>query len=137
MTHINVWSIVVAAVVSFAIGALWYSPVLFGKEWMRLKNISEKDITAESKRGMWKLYLTQFITTLVLFCVLGFIISVTNSKTMGDGMFMAFLVWVGFSLTTAVGDIMWNKTPIKLALINEVCTLVSWVIGGAIIGGWR
>jgi hypothetical protein len=137
MTHVNIWSIIVATIIAYVIGALWYSPLLFGKEWMRLKNMSEKDITEESKRGMWKLYIIQLVTTLVLFCVLGFIVTATGSLTAGDGLFLAFLVWLGFSLMPAIGDILWNKTPIKLVLINEVCTLVSWLIGGAIIGGWN
>ncbi|HEX7724560.1 MAG TPA: DUF1761 domain-containing protein [Candidatus Paceibacterota bacterium] len=137
MTQVNIWSIIVAAVVAYVIGALWYSPVLFGKEWMRLKNMSDKDITDESKRGMWKLYLVQFVTTLVLFCVLGFIITATGSRTVEDGLFLAFLAWLGFSLMPAIGDILWNKTPFKLMLINEVCTLVCWIIGGAIIGAWK
>lgn len=137
MTHVNIWSIIVAAVVAYVIGALWYSPVLFGKEWMRLKGISEKDITAESKRGIWKLYIIQLITTVVLFCVLGFIVTATGSIIAGDGIFLAFLAWLGFSLMPAIGDMLWNKTPFKLMLITQVCALVSWLLGGAIIGGWN
>jgi len=137
MTHVNIWSIIVASVVAYVIGALWYSPVLFGKEWMRLKGISEKDITEESKRGVWKLYLVQLITTVVLFCVLGFIVTATGSITAGDGIFLAFIAWLGFSLMPAIGDMLWNKMPFKLLLITQVCALVSWLIGGAIIGGWN
>src|SRR4051812_29019585 len=114
MTHVHVWSIIVATIVAYVIGALWYSPVLFGKEWMRLRGISEKDITEESKRGVWKLYIVQLIVTLILFCVLGFIITATGSLSASNGLFLAFLAWLGFSLMPAIGDLMWNKTPVKL-----------------------
>jgi len=137
MTQVHIWSIIVAAVVAYVIGAFWYSPVLFGKQWMQLKGISENDITPESKRGMWKRYLAQLVTTLVLFSVLGFIITATGSVTAGDGIFLAFLVWLGFSVMPAIGDMLWNKAPFKLILITQVCSLVSWLIGGAIIGGWN
>lgn len=137
MTHVHIWSIIAAAIVAFAIGALWYSPALFGKEWMRLKGISEKDIDEGSKRGMWKLYIAQLVVTIVMFCVLGFIISATGAQSAGNGLFLAFLAWVGFSLMPAIGDMLWNKAPFKLLLINQVCALVSWIAGGAIIGGWR
>ena len=63
MTSYDFWSILVAAIVAFAIGSLWYSPLLFGKEWMALSGISTSD--ASSTKGMWKLYVAQFITTLV------------------------------------------------------------------------
>lgn len=137
MTSINFWAVLVASVVTFALGALWYSPVFFGKEWMRLKNISEDDITDESKRGMWKRYVAQFISTIIFFTVLGFFIAATGSSTASDAVFLAFIAWIGFSVTTAVGDMLWNKTPFKLVLIVEVCTLISWLVGAAIIGAWR
>jgi hypothetical protein len=137
MAHVNIWSILVSAIVAYAVGALWYSPALFGKEWMRLKGISADDITEESKRGMWKLYVTQLVVTIVMFCVLGFIISATGAQSAGNGLFLAFLAWVGFSVMPATGDMLWNKAPFKLFLINQVCALVSWLAGGAIIGGWR
>ena len=137
MTHVNIWSIIASAVVAFAVGALWYSPALFGKEWMRLRGIAEKDITEASRRGMWKRYVTQFVATVVMFCVLGFIISATGAQSAGNGIFLAFLAWVGFSVMPAIGTMLWNKAPFKLFLIDQVCALVSWIAGGAIIGAWR
>ena len=35
MSGINLWAVLVAAVSSFALGGLWYSPVLFYKLWNR------------------------------------------------------------------------------------------------------
>ena len=35
MSAVNIWAVLVAAVSSFALGGLWYSPVLFHKLWNR------------------------------------------------------------------------------------------------------
>lgn len=35
MNEINIWAILVATVASFALGVLWYSPLLFLKPWSR------------------------------------------------------------------------------------------------------
>jgi Protein of unknown function (DUF1761) len=35
MTGINIWAVLVAAVSSFLLGGLWYSPILFHKLWNR------------------------------------------------------------------------------------------------------
>jgi hypothetical protein len=35
MSAVNIWAVLVAAVSSFALGGLWYSPVLFYKVWNR------------------------------------------------------------------------------------------------------
>ena len=31
----NVWAVLLAAVSSFLLGGLWYSPVMFGGAWVR------------------------------------------------------------------------------------------------------
>ena len=38
------WAIVVATIASYAFGALWYSPVLFGNTWASIQNLSEEDL---------------------------------------------------------------------------------------------
>ena len=35
MSGVNIWAVLVAAVSSFALGGLWYSPVMFYKVWNR------------------------------------------------------------------------------------------------------
>jgi len=32
---LNIWAILVSTVVAFALGALWFSPPVFGKLWQR------------------------------------------------------------------------------------------------------
>jgi len=36
MPEFNVWAVLAAAVSSFVLGGLWYSPALFGPAWQRL-----------------------------------------------------------------------------------------------------
>ena len=136
MYTINIWPILVASAVSFGLGARWYSPILFGKEWMALAKISTADITANTS-SMLKIYVTQAIAVIVSFLVLGFILSSTGTAGGTNGAFMAFIIWLGFSATESVGSILWERKPLKLILIQSVGTLISLVIGGAIIGAWR
>lgn len=139
MTSVNIWPILVASVVAFAVSALWYSPILFGKEWMALMKISESDISAaKQKGGMWGLYLTQFVFTIMTFCVLGFIISATTGlSSASDGAFLGFLAWLGFALPIGVSSLLWEKRSFKLVLINTISTLLNLLVGGAIIAAWR
>lgn len=137
MYTINFWPILVATIVSFGIGALWYSPILFGKEWMTLSKIKESDWDEAKAKGPWKAYVVQFIAIFVTYAILGFLVSATNAATATDGAFLGFLVWLGFVATDAAGALMWEKKPMKLVLINIVATLLTLVIGGAILGAWR
>jgi hypothetical protein len=137
MITLSFWPILVASVVSFAIGALWYSPALFGKEWMSLNKMTAADISAAQAKGIWKLYAIQFIVTLITFIILGFFIRSTGTYSATGGAFMGFLAWLGFVATSSVGGLLWENKPFKLVLINVVSYLLTFVIGGAIIGAWN
>ncbi len=137
MQTINFWPILVASIVSFGVSALWYSPILFGKEWMSLVKMTDADMDAARSKGIWKLYIIQFIMTLIGFCVLAFVIASTSAQGGSNGAFMGFLVWLGFVATGAVSGLIWEKYPFKLMLIDTVSILVTLVIGGAIIGAWK
>lgn len=137
MYSINIWSILVATVVSFGIGALWYSPILFGKQWMALTKLTDADMAAARERGVWKSYLVHLVASFVSFSVLGFIIIAVNATTGVDGAFFGFLVWLGFTLPLHISHLLWQKTPFKLILIDTIQVLLGLVIGGAIMAAWN
>ncbi|MDQ2932929.1 MAG: DUF1761 domain-containing protein [bacterium] len=136
MTTINFWPILVSSIVAFGLSALWYSPFLFGKEWMSLQNMNEKDINKAKAKGMAKLYIIQFITTLVSFTVLAFVISSLNANGQ-DGAMIGLIAWIGFILPISVSSFLWENKPLRLIAINSISILVTLVIGGAIIGAWN
>ena len=71
---VNVIAVIVAAIVSFAFGSLWYSPILFGKLWMKLSKVDMKN----SKKGMGKIMTAGFITTLIIAFILELLIDLLN-----------------------------------------------------------
>jgi hypothetical protein len=135
MYTFNFWAILVASAAAFAISALWYSPVLFGKEWMALTKMKDSSNMNGSK--MWGSYIIHFIVSIVTFCVLGFGINAAGVSNGQDGAFLGAIIWLGFIATIGVSEILWKKTPIKLVLIDTFNSLITLVIGGAIIGAWR
>ena len=50
---INYLAVFAAAVSTFVLGGLWYSPLLFGKTWMRANNLTEADLQTFSKARMF------------------------------------------------------------------------------------
>ncbi len=138
MYSINFWPILVSSIIAFGIGAIWYSPILFGKEWMALMKITDADVSGMKAAGtMWKSYLVQFIVTIVSFCVLAFAISLTGIGSAGDGAVIGFLAWLGFIVPKGIGDILWKKSTLKLFFIDNVNSLITMLIAGSIIGAWR
>jgi hypothetical protein len=50
MLGINVLAVIVAAVVAFVMGGLWYSSVLFGKAWMTLRGMDRAGVSRPTMR---------------------------------------------------------------------------------------
>jgi hypothetical protein len=137
MYTINFWPILVAAIVGFGVSALWYSPILFGKEWMALTKTTGEDVAAAQMRGVWKSYLIQFIALLVMFIVVGFCVSAIGITNASDGGFLGFLAWLGFMVPLFLAGLLWKREPFKLNLIDGINYLIILAIGAAIIGAWR
>ena len=59
---LNIWAILVAAIVAFALGALWFSPPVFGKVWQRANGFGAGEPGKAGGAGM----LIAFVLTLVM-----------------------------------------------------------------------
>ena len=123
--NVNYWAVLVAAIVSFVIGGLWYSPMLFGKLWMQLSGLTNKDMEAAKKKGMTKSYILQFVASLITACVLAHFISLLNIGTVPELFQLVFLAWIGFQAANTVGMVLWEGKPWSLYLLNTASCLVT------------
>ena len=135
--NVNYWAILVSAVAAMILGFLWYSPVLFGKTWMKLMKIDEKKINNSKNKGMWKLFSVQFFAAFLMIYVLAVILKFNGSATMLDGILTGFWCWLGFIAATMIGMVLWEQKPIKLYAIITLYYLVALMIAGSILTVWR
>jgi hypothetical protein len=128
-------AIIGAGIVSMVIGALWYSPLLFGKKWMELMNFQKKDM-AKMKKQAQKGYAIMFLTTLVMGFVLSKFLDNMGAVTAIEGIVTAFWLWLGFIATMMLSSVIWEGKPLQLYLINALHSLVSLAAMGAILAVW-
>lgn len=130
-------NIVLAAASQFAIGMVWYSPLLFGNLWMKLAKMEPdpKKPMSETQKRMMQALATNFIMSLITAYVLAHFIILFGITTVQSGMILAFWVWVGFYATTALGDHMYSKNSPKLLLINSGYRAISIATMCAILIG--
>ena len=128
--------VLVAAVVGFVLGWVWYSPMLFGKQWMKAAGVSEKQHAASMKTGMARGIATGFITALVMSFVLAQMVVATSASSVVDGAVIGLLASVGFVLTTLAGGVTREGKPASLFYINAGHSLVTMAVMGAILALW-
>ena len=124
------WALLVSAAVAMFIGGLWYSPLLFGKFWMKEAGIKESDAKKNAGASM----LAGFIFVLVQVYVLSRFLD--GAESMKAALETAALVWLGFVATVQVGSVLWEKKSIKLFLLNTSYSLVNLLVMAAILQSW-
>jgi len=130
---INYASLLLAAVVTFMLGWVWYS-FLFGRVWMKYSGV--KCDKKPKLQQMIVTLLSGFGLNLLKLWVLQFVLIGMHAVTIGIAANVAVLVWLGFIATCAFAPVLWEKRPVQLYLINiglELCTLL---IAAVIFVGW-
>ncbi len=130
----NIGLIIGAAVAHFIVGMLWYSPVLFGNQWMKASGITKKEIDKAKKKGMAIPMVIAAISALVMAFVLSKVMYMTGSKDPMSGVMIGFLAWVGFIATTSLNSVLWENKNMQYYTINNGYSLVSLLVMGAILG---
>jgi hypothetical protein len=123
--NVNYTAVVIAAIAAFVIGFLWHGP-LFGKQWIAMMGISQKDIAAaKAKGGMWKPMLGAFIAQLVLACTMAHFAVLLGVTDATGALSLAFWIWLGFVATIMLNSVLWESRTVKLYLFNIAYHLVS------------
>lgn len=135
-TAVNYAAILVATAASMAVGFLWYSPIVFGKPWMKLMGFTDKKMDETKKRGMTKAYLVMTAGTLVSAFVLAHFINFAAAYTPLDGALVGFWLGLGTIIPAALGDVLFGGKPLKLYLINVSHVVVGMMIMGSILAVW-
>lgn len=135
LDNINWITLLASPVAAMAIGFLWYSPILFGKEWTELMKLKKGDID-QSKKGMAKTYGISFIAALITAFVLKQFIDLFYVTTVMEGLQLAFWAWFGFVATTMVTGVLYEKKSWSLFLINSGYQLASLLAMSAILTYW-
>ena len=130
----NYWAILVAAIAYMALGALWYSPVLFGKAWMKGIGKTKEQVDADFSPIN---YLYGIIAAFLSAYGIARIMSWSGGDSVIDGIKVALIAGICFVLAAmAVNDI-FEKRPRSLTVINTLYHVAGFVVCGIIIGVWR
>jgi len=133
LSNINYLAVLVAALSTFILGGLWYSPMLFGKPWMRANNFSEADLQAFSKARMFG---WSFVFSLVMALNLAMLLADPTTDVTW-GMIAGALAGFGWvAMAVAIIGVFENRSWAYI-LINGGYMTVAFVVMGAILGAWR
>lgn len=132
ISSLNWLAVIVATVVYFALGALWYSNLLFAKTWMKLRNVTEEDIEEPNP----VIFLYSFILQFIAVASLALFMEAMGIGSAGNGALIGFGAGAGFVFTLAGTTGIFSEVPMKLHFLDNGYHVVGLVLAGLVLGLW-
>lgn len=138
--NLNYWPILIAAIASFAFGAVWYGSL--AKQWMAARGVSAADMEkAKAEMGAIPVpYIIAFVAQLVMaWMFAGVLLHLARGGmpvTIRGGLISGFFLWLGFVMTTMAVNHAFQGVRRSLTLIDGGHWLGVLLIQGAILGWW-
>jgi len=131
LDQINVFAVLVAAVVTFLLGGLWYSKALFGAVWQRAVGLSDAEAAANPGRTLGLSFVLSLVGALTFALFLGKEASPAFGAAAGA---TAGLCWVASSFGI---NYLFEKKKLALFLVNGGYHTVQYTLFGLVLGLWH
>ena len=128
---LNWLAVLVGAVAYWLVGALWYSPVLFGKKWGAITGI-----TAENAGSPVATYLGSLVVMFLQVTAVAFIAQAIGVTELVDGLELGLGISVGFCALQLVLNQLYEKRSRELLAINAGYAIVGLTIASVIVTLW-
>ena len=144
---VNIWAVLVASVVQFAVGAIWFGPKTFYPVWIRALGREVPTERVEMSKGETALmfggtYLGGFIQALTLALVITLARNLAPGFGWAQGAFFGFVFGAGFTAFGSLSHRLFGQADfkvyqaIKVWLIEVGQDVTGLILAGIILGAW-
>jgi Protein of unknown function (DUF1761) len=130
--HIDYVAVLAAALVGFAVGAVWYSPVLFGRIFR-----SPRSLDRSSAPHPVIETLGEFARCFVMAGVLGAFVHVLGIDNWRHALGLGLCVGLGFQATILAGAVLHERMPLKLYAVHAGDGVVKISLMALVLALWQ
>jgi len=131
MPEFNILAVIAAALSSFVLGGLWYSPLLFAKAWQQEVGLSDDEL---ARGNMVRIFGLTFVLSLIAAFVFALFLGPRPSLALGLGAgSSAGLCWVASSFGI---NYLFARRSLKLFLIDGGYHTLQFTLIGLILALW-
>jgi hypothetical protein len=131
MPNVHLLAVLVAALVTFVIGGLWYSPLGFARSWQRHNALSDEVLG----NNLVRVFGGALIAALVQSVTLAYL--VRGTTTLSHGALVGFAVGAGAVAAGLTTTFLFERRSGTLTAIDAGYHVVSFTTMGAILGAWH
>ena len=131
----NYLAVVVAALVGFFLGWLWYTP-LFGKAFREARGITDQ-MAAEGQKDMGKTLGVIALSLLFMAWAIGVLATYTHLFNWMHGVKLGLLAWFGFAVPLTLIETVTSRRKMAAFYVDAGYWLVAMVLMGIIESIWH
>lgn len=120
----NLWTVIGAAFAAFIASAVYYA--VFAKQRAKLSS-GKVEGPSPIKIAL------ELVRNLILATILSYFIKKMGVASGGEMVLVALMLWIAFPVLLLTGSIMYEKTPVKLAILHAGDWLLKLLIMLAIV----
>jgi hypothetical protein len=133
--QIHYISILLATVAQFILGAVWYSPLMFGKWWMKIMGADHctPEEIKKMQKSMGFFYAAQFLLTILFTFTLSGAIYYAGLANAGLTAYcVAFWIWLGIMMPLVIGGVIWGNTK-KEVWCKQIFVMAAYQLVGIML----
>jgi hypothetical protein len=133
--EINYWAVILATLSTLLVGAVWYTPRVFGTAWMRLARV-EPQGGRSAVAPLVVALVVSFLSAWVLAGAAYIAWQFYGGSFLWSSLATAAFLWVGFTAARFVTHDAFEGRPAALTVMNVAHELVTFLVMALIIGVW-
>ena len=133
---LNLLGVLIAFLVSFISGAIWFGPKTFYPVWLKVKGNSSGQLTSSQNKPLALFGGTIIGVAIQTFSVALFVTSLGHNNAnfgVSDGALVGFALGVGIAMFTSLSHRLFGGENFKVWIIETVNDAINLTIAGAII----
>lgn len=134
-SDMNWLAVIVAACAAFAIGAIWYSPKMFARPWMKDAGLKQKDI--DKSDDMTRTMATSFVLIAIKAMLVSLLVSALGLSGFVDGLLFGGLLAAMFGATAIGIHYLYQMRTFRLFLIDAGYTSAQFLVMAIILSVWQ
>ncbi len=132
---LNWWAVIVSALIYFLLGWLWFSPVVFAKPWMAMRNFSAESMEQGRKR-MPALMGGAAAVALILAIAMGVLVHKLNITAPWGAIKLGATVGIGLFAAPTFTGYSFQGQPLKLWAIESGYPVLGMIIVAVVQALW-
>jgi uncharacterized protein DUF1761 len=135
LASVRILPVLAAAAAAFVLGALWYSPLLFGKAWLKAHAYTDEKIAAMRATAP-RAYAVTFLCYVVIGAAMSVLLHRVGIVSGLTGIKVGGLLGLGIAAPLGLTANLYSDAPLSAWGIDAGDQIVMLTLMGAILAAW-